>query len=405
MIASLRFQIGLFAVLQALLLTNNVTLIAINGLAGFQLAEDKTWATLPVTGYILGGAVWAMPAARIMRRHGRRVGYGIGSLVAVLASALGWAAMQAASLPLLCTATFIGGLYNAFGVSYRFAAADAADHYRPTFRARAISLVLAGGVIGGVVGPELAKWSRGVMPVAFAGTYLTLIGFAILSFLLAQLIRLPNRPVSASDGPARPLSTILAQPACWVAIVANALSYGVMNLLMVVTPLAMEACRHPFESAALVLEWHVIGMYAPGFVTGSLIGRIGVLPVIALGCVLMFGCVAVALSGVDLMQFLASLFLLGVGWNFMYTGGTTLLTRTCGPAEKNRVQGFADACTFATMIVTSASSAALLFSNGWALLNLLSVPFVAIVLVATIWLAGREGWGVGRLVSPQATVR
>ncbi len=399
---SLRGQVGLLAVMQALLLTNNVTMIAVSGLAGFQLADDKLMATLPVTGYVAGGAIWSMPAAMFMRRFGRRAGYTLGSLVAMAGALFAWYAMTVGSLGLLCLATFCCGLYNAFGASLRFAAADVADAYRPSFRARAISLVLAGGIVGGVVGPELSKFSRTWLPKEFAGTYLTLIGFAVASLVLAQLLRLPDRFARAPEGPVRPLREILAQPACWVAILSCAFGYGVMNLLMVATPLAMDVCRHPYASAALVLEWHVIGMFAPGLYTGTLVSRFGAPRVIFAGCVLMLACVAISLSGVDLMQFLVGLFLLGVGWNFMYTGGTTLLTASYRPQEKNKVQGFTDFCVFGLMITSSASSGALLMTNGWAVLNALSLPVVLAVMVAVIWLARRSGWDLGRPASVPA---
>lgn len=397
MLATLRFQVGLLALMQALLLTNNVTLIAVNGLAGLQLADNKLLATLPVTGYVLGGAVWSMPAAAFMRRYGRRAGYTVGSVAAMGGALLAWHAMTLGSLALLCVATFASGLYNAFGASLRFAAADVADTYRADFRVRAMSLVLTGGIAGGVLGPEISKWSRGWLPTQFAGTYLTLVGFALGSLLLAQLLRLRRPPPAGVAGDARPLGEILRQPACWVAIACAALSYGVMNLLMVATPLAMQVCSHPYASAALVIEWHVIGMFAPGLATGSLIGRFGVLPVIVSGCLLMLGCVAIALSGVELAHFVAALVLLGIGWNFMYTGASTLLTSAYRPAEKNKVQGFMDLCVFTVMITSSASSGALLFVNGWSILNLLSLPFVLAALGAVAWLAGRNGWALGRV--------
>ena len=397
MLSSLRSQIGLLACLQALLFTNNVSLVAVTGLAGFAIADTKLLATLPVTGYVLGGALWAMPAAAVMHRVGRRAGYSIGSIVAALGSLLAWYALTQSSLVLLCVSTFVLGLYNAFGVSLRFAAADVADAYRPTFKARAISLVLTGGIAGGVIGPELAKWSSGWLPTKFAGTYLTLTGFAMLSLALAQLLRLPPRVEHEASGPARPLAQILRQPVCWVAIMTAALAYGVMNLLMVATPLAMEVCKYPFASAAMVIEWHVIGMFAPGLFTGSLIARFGALPIIVAGCLMMLACVAIALSGVELMHFLSALLLLGVGWNFMYTGGTALLTTAYRPSEKSRVQGFNDFCVFATMVTSSASSGAMLVVNGWSVLNLLSLPFVVLVLVAVLWLAPRIGWGIGRV--------
>jgi MFS family permease len=396
-LSSLRMQVGLLALMQGLLLVNNVTLIAINGLVGFQLADNKLMATLPVTGYVLGGAVWSMPAAAIMKRYGRRVGYSLASVVAFFGALLAWYAVSQRSLALLCVATFICGFYSAFGASIRFAAADVADAYKPSFKAKAISLVLAGGILGGVVGPEVSKWSRTWLETQFSGTYLTLSGFAILGFLLSQLIRLPATKALISDIPARPLKEILAQPACWVAILCSALAYGTMNLLMVATPLAMDVCKHPYALAALVLEFHVIGMFAPGLFTGNLIQRFGILPVIVTGCILMLLSVGIALSGVELMNFIAGLALLGIGWNFMFTGGTTLLTTCYRPSEKNKVQGFTDLCVFTIMITSSASSGALLYSNGWSLLNMLAAPFMVIVFGAACWLAIRTGWKVGQV--------
>jgi MFS family permease len=374
---------GLLTLMQALMLTNNVTLIAINGLAGFILADNKLLATLPVTGYVLGAALWSMPAASLMRRKGRRLGYSLGSMAAIVGSLIGWYAMQERSLALLCFATFVCGINNAFGASLRFAAADVADAYRPSFKARAISLVLTGGIVGGIVGPEMAKWSRTALSTPFAGTYLTLVAFALMSLIMAQFLRLPVLATAANAAPARPLRELLKQPTCWAAIVCMALAFGTMNLLMVATPLA--------------LEWHVIGMFAPGLFTGNLIQRFGILPIIVVGCLLNVACIAIALSGVEVMRFTIALFFLGVGWNFMYTGGTTLLTTCYRPQEKNKVQGFADSCVFTLMISSSASSGALLHANGWAVLNWLSLPVIALVFGLMLWLGARAGWGLGRV--------
>lgn len=390
---TLKFQLSLLTTMQALLLVNNVTMVTINGLAGYVLTNEKWMATLPVTGYVLGGAIWAMPAAAFMRRFGRRAGYSLASFAAMAGGVMAWYAMSVGSLWLLCLATFIAGFYNAFGASIRFAAADVADEYRPGFKAKAISLVLTGGIMGGVIGPELAKWSRTWLETDFAGTYLTLIGFAVASLLLAQLIRLPDgKSAPILTGHIRPLREILLQPICWVAILCAALSYGVMNLLMVATPLAMQAHDHSFGAAALVIELHVIGMFLPGLFTGWLITRMGVLPIIMIGAVLNVACVIVALSGVAVMHFLSALFLLGVGWNFMYTGGSTLLTRAYEPQEKNKVQGFMDVCVFGTMITTSASSGALLFVNGWTILNFISLPIVLLIMASVFWLGRQTGW-------------
>lgn len=392
----LGFQIGLLATMQAMLLIVNVSLVAINGLVGFALADNKLLATLPVTGYVLGAAVWAMPAAALMGRLGRRRGYTIGAIVMVFGAGLAGFAVHAANLWLLCFATFICGSFNAFGISYRFAAADVADAYRPGFRAKAISLVLAGGIAGGVVGPTLAGWSRGWLPTQYMGTYLALGALALVSLALAQLLHVPEPAVAPVLGPARPLREVLRPATPRIAILCCAISYGVMNLLMVATPLAMQAHHHPFVATAMVLKWHVIGMYAPGFVTGALIARWGVLPVIAAGGLLLLGSVAAALTGTGVQEFVVALILLGVGWNFMYTGGTMLLTYEYGAGEKNRAQGFMDACVFLTMVTSSASSGALLIADGWHLLNLVALPFVLIGLFAVVWLARRRGWNLER---------
>ena len=393
---SLNFQVGLLAALQALLLTNNVTLIAVNGLAGATLAADPLYATLPVTGYVTGAAATSMLAARVMRLRGRRYGYSVGAVAAIVGSLLAWWAVSIGSLPMLVVATFVTGLYNAFGVSYRFAAADAADAWQPSFKARAISLVLAAGIVGGVVGPELSKVTREWLPTLFSGSYLALTVFAVLSLIAVQWLHLPESKQSAAQGPARPLRQILAQPNAWIAVLVAALAYGVMNLIMVATPLAMKVCGQPYSAAARVLEWHVIGMFVPGLFTGSLIGAVGVVPVMVAGCLLMLLSAAVALSGLEIWHFTVALFALGVGWNFMYTGATTLLTTSYQPSEKNRVQGFNDACVFAVMVTSSFSSGALLHIQGWNTLNQLSVPIILIALIVTLVASRSVGWRFGR---------
>ncbi|MEZ5651209.1 MAG: MFS transporter [Burkholderiaceae bacterium] len=400
LLRTLPFQIGLLTVMQAMLLMNNVSLIAVSGLAGLTLASDALMATLPVTSYVFGGALFAMPAQALMRRLGRRRGYTVAGLAAVSGSLLAWQAMEMHSLAMLCVATFVCGIYNAFGASLRFAAVDVADTYRPSFKPKAISLVLTGGIVGGILGPEAAKITRTWLHTEFAGTYLSLIAFAVVSVSLAQFIRLPDpRSAAVAEGPARSLREILAQPSCWVAVLCAALAYGIMNLLMVATPLAMQVCSLPFNDAAFVLEVHIIGMFLPGLFTGSLIARFGVLRIVFIGSLLMLVCVGIALSGVTLMHFTAALFLLGVGWNFMYTGGSTLLTQSYRPQEKNKIQGFMDAVVFGTMISTSASSGVLLFVNGWEIINLVSLPFVVLCLVTVGWLASRHGWRFGLAVA------
>ncbi len=378
----------LLSVCQALFLTNNVTFIAINGLVGLSLAPLGWMATLPVTGYVVGAALSAMPVARLQARVGRKRSFQIGLVVAGLSAALCALAVSIGSFWLLVAATVFAGFYSANGALYRFAGPELVQ---PAFKERALSWVLAGGVAGAFIGPNLASATRAWLSVPFAGAYLALVGVAVLGLVVMSFIRFPEHvaPVAgASTG--RPLAEIARQPAFVVAIIAAALGYGVMNLLMAATPIAMAQCKHPFDSAALVLEWHVLGMFVPSFFTGNLIKKFGAVPVMLVGALLNLICVVVALSGVDLMQFLIALFVLGVGWNFLYTGGSTLLTKTYRPEEKNRAQGAMDTCVFWTMALSSFSSGALITTQGWTWLNLGSLLPIALVTAALIWLAMQQ---------------
>jgi MFS family permease len=256
------------------------------------------------------------------------------------------------------------------------------------FREKAVSLVLAGGLVGAVLGPNLASRTRTWFEVPFAGAYLALAVVALLGVVVISFMRFPPLPPRLSKADSgRPLSVIMRQPIFIVATAAAALSYGVMNLLMAATPLAMQACGFPFDDAALVLEWHVIGMFAPGFFTGHLIKRFGVLSIMGVGVLLNVVCIAIALSGVDLPQFLIALFLLGVGWNFLFTGSTTLSLQSYRPEEKDRAQAAINFFVFATMAVTSFASGALVTTQGWQLLNLGSLIPVALTGGAIAWLA------------------
>jgi MFS family permease len=345
-------------------------------------------ATLPVTGYVVGAALSAMPVSRLQARLGRKRSFQIGLMVAAGSSALCALAVSLQSFWLLVVATVVAGFYSANGALYRFAGPELVA---PAFKERAISWVLAGGIAGAFIGPNLASAARGWLAVPFAGSYLALVGVAGLALLALSFIQFPAHVAPAPGATAgRPLAELARQPAFVVAIIAAALGYGVMNLLMAATPIAMQQCKHPFSSAALVLEWHVLGMFVPSFFTGNLIKRFGVLPVMAVGAALNLVCVAVALSGVELMQFLVALFALGVGWNFLYTGGTTLFTQAYKPEEKNRAQGVMDSCVFWTMAVSSFSSGALITTQGWTWLNLGSLLPIALVLVALLWMAMRR---------------
>ena len=381
-------NLWLLALCQGLFLTNNVTFIAINGLVGLRMAPFGWMATLPVMGYVVGGALATPLVARTQARYGRRVSFQIGLAVAVASALLGAWAVADKQFWWLVAATVVAGYYSANGQLYRFAAAELA---LPAFRERAVSLVLAGGLIGAIAGPNLAARTRNLLGVPFAGAYVVLAGVALLAMLLMALVQFPaHQPPTAHAARGRPLSEIARQPVFLVACLSAALGYGVMNLLMAATPLAMQQCGLGFDDAAFVLEWHVIGMFAPGFVTGHLLKRFGTLPVMGVGVLLNLLCIAIALSGVELHQFAIALFFLGVGWNFLFTGSTTLSLAAYRPEEKDRAQAAINFSVFAVMALTSLASGALVVTQGWGLLNAGSLFPVGLTALALGWLAWRQ---------------
>jgi MFS family permease len=447
---SMRRNLWLLAICQGLFLTNNVTFIAINGLVGLALAPLGWMATLPVMGYVVGGALSTSLVARTQTRFGRKISFQLGLAVAIGSALLCCYAVYGRHFWLLVTATVIAGYYNANAQLYRFAAAELAT---PDFREKAVSLVMAGGLLGAIAGPNLAARTRSLTDVPFAGAYLALAGVALLAMALLAFIDFPPTPrksdaqgrsagpsqakpapsggsdvhevtsvgAQVSAGPpqarpapsggsdvhevtsvgaveARPLSEIMRQPVFMVAAAAGALGYGVMNLLMAATPIAMQICSLPFSDVATVLEWHVIGMFAPGFFTGHLIKRFGTLTIMGVGLALNIACVMIALSGIEFQQFLIALFLLGLGWNFIFTGSTTLALTAYRPEEKDRAQGALNFCVFATLALTSLASGVLVTTSGWAWLNIGSLLPLAVTALALGWLAleGRKVQNRGR---------
>ena len=377
-------NVGVLAICQGLLLINNTVLITVNGLAGITLAPDKALATLPVSLYFVGSALTTIPLSFMMKRYGRRAGFTLGAVFAVIGSLICAAALYAASFWLLCAGVLVLGGYFAAGQYYRFAAADTAP---ADFKATAISLVLAGGIVGGFVGPETSKRTMELVPGHFyAGAYLSLVGFALLSALVLRWLRIPALGHAQRVSAGRPLAVIARQPAFIVAVLCGMIAYGVMNLLMTTTPLAMIACEHPFSDAAFVIQWHVVGMFAPSFVTGALIKRFGQATIMLAGVALNVACVMIALAGVEVMHFWLAMLLLGVGWNFMFIGATSLLTETHTPAERAKVQGMNDAAIFITMVASSFSSGALFSLQGWEAMNRWALPVLAVAGAAVLWL-------------------
>jgi MFS family permease len=374
-------------------------LIAIAGLSGYALAADKAWATLPVTIYVIGSALATLPSGTFMKRHGRRSGFALGATFGIAGGVVCAAALWLESFLVLCMGTAVLGVFVAFGRAYRFAAADSAPQ---AFKAKAISLVLAGGIVGGILGPNLANWTKDMMPgLAFGASFLAISALSALTLLALMPLRIPPLTAAEQAEPGRPIGEIMRQPTFIVAVTASAVGYGIMNLLMVATPIAMHHHDYPFSNTAFVLEWHLIGMFAPSFFTGHLITRFGALKVMTVGAILNLVCIGIALSGETVWHFWASLCILGIGWNFLFTSGSALLTETYRPSEREKTQSMHDFVTFATMAVTSLVSGAMLSHEGWGwhAINYGSLPFIGAVLIAIAWLSAMRRGGVSGTAS------
>ncbi|MBF0614725.1 MAG: MFS transporter [Magnetococcales bacterium] len=387
---TIRRNLLLLSLAQGVLTLNNITLIAINGLHGLALAPDPSLATLPVATFVAGAAVNALPASWYMHHHGRRAGFRLGAVLGILGNLIALAGTWNRDFLLVCLGSLFCGLHNAFGQQYRFAAADTASD---AWKSRAISLTLAGGILGGVLGPELSKWTRTLIEPMFAASYAALALLGIFSWLLLGRLQIPHHPEGSPSQPLprRPFGHIIRQPLYLVAVLASTTGYGVMNLLMSATPLVMLGCQHPFDSAALVLEWHVLGMFVPSFFTGAWIQRFGVTRVLLVGAGLLAFCLIIALSGTSVAHFWWSLLFLGVAWNFLYIGGTTLLTLCHRPEEKAVAQGFNDFLVFGVQTVTAFSSGAIANRSGWDGVIHGALPATLLLTAALLWLLHRTG--------------
>lgn len=358
--------------------------MAVTALAGAALAQDKALATLPLTMFFIGAAVTTIPMSYLMKHAGRRWGFTLGALCAAMGASICAAALYAKSFWLLCGGVLVLGIYFAAGQYYRFAAADVAP---ADFKSKAISLVLAGGVLGGFIGPETSKLTIDrVTGYTYVGPYLSLIVYALLAVLILRWLRIPSLSERERREEGRPMAVIVRQPSFVVAVLCAMICYSVMTLLMAATPLAMIACRHPFSDAAFVIQWHMVGMFAPSFITGYLIYRFGLVPIMLTGVALNLVCIAIAVAGIALVNFWLALLLLGVGWNFMFVGATTLLTEVHTPAERAKVQGLNDAAIFVTLVASSLASGVLFSFQGWQAMNYYAIPLLVIAGAAILWL-------------------
>ncbi len=378
-------SVALLASCQALATTGNALLITIAALIGYELAPNPTWATFPLAIFHVATMSSTLPAAFLMKQWGRRWGFITGLGIASAGAMLGLGAILTQHFGLFCVATTCLGSFNAFVGHYRFAAAELTDD---VFRSRAISSVIAGGIVAALLGPQLATWTRGLFPTAlFAGCFVTMLGLYIGSMLLLALIELPHSQAVIHQTSGRPLRILVMQPTFLVAVLGSMVGYGVMVLVMTATPLAMVANQLPFEQAAFVIQWHVLGMFGPSLITGSLITRLGVLTVILVGGILNVLSLGINLMGQTLPHFWVALLLLGVGWNFMFVGSTTLLTETYHPQEKSKAQAIHDFLMFGCVAASALFSGGLLNQVGWAGVNGSGIPMVVLSMIAVAGLS------------------
>lgn len=378
---SAKKNVGVLALCQVFFNSGNTILAVTSALVGFQfLGDDKTLATVPVAAMVIGTALATVPASLIMRRVGRRVGFRLGALIGLTGAAVASGSFFLGGFWMFVAGTLLIGVNTAFGQQYRFAAADVASE---NFRGKAISLVLAGGVVAAFVGPEIARITVDIVPDHnFLGPYLALMVLLLITYAALGMVDIPKDTGVAVSEPQRPLLEIARQPTFIVAALSAIVGYVVMVLLMTATPIAMLQHNYTFVDTKFVIQWHVVAMFAPSFFTGSLMARFGKLNVIFAGVVILAGSIAAALAGTALTNFWLALFLVGLGWNFMFIGGTTLLTDTYRPSERAKAQALNELLVFGSVAVASLSSGVLLQVVGWNAVNYGAVPLLLIAALA-----------------------
>jgi len=377
------------ATCQGLLFSINTVFAMVSGLVGLTLAPDPSLATVPVGLFITGAALTTYPASILMGRIGRRPGFLIGASIGFYGGVLGAWAVAIESFGLLCFAGLFMGMYFAFGLYYRFAIADVATG---ALKRHAVSIVLAGGVLSGVIGPHSAAWSRDLLaPQTFMASYVVVSALSYLKLLLLAFIDIPTPPKAERRQSGRPLGEIVRQPRFIVAAIAGMVSWAAMNQVMMGAPLAMHVHSLPFSDAAFVMQWHNFAMFLPGFFAGALVNRFGVYNVMLWGGVMLFGSVAAVVTGIDLWNFWWAAFFVGTGWCFLFVSATILITECCTVQEQAKTQGFNDFLVFFAQAIGTFSTGALLHLIGWNAVGYTLLPIIAITAGATIWLARREG--------------
>lgn len=381
-------QVLILASAQALFQTVSVLVMTVGGLAGAQITPRPELATLPIAAMFLGTALMTFPAAHFMAKAGRRAGFLLGAGLGIAGGVIAAAGIWMAQLYLLSLGTMLVGAYQAFAQFYRFAASEVADD---AFRPRAISFVMAGGVVAALLGPLLGRLGGPLMEPAYLGSFLIL---ALVSLIAAgglTGLKMPDAKADHVDThKGRPWAEIVLQPAYLVALFGAATGYGIMILAMTATPIAMQNHHHDLAAAATVIQLHVLGMFLPSFFTGSLIARFGVLRVMLAGMLILAAHVVLTFTGTSFTSFASALIMLGVGWNFLYIGGTTLLTTTYSPAEKSRTQATNDMIIFVVGLACSFSAGGLLQALGWQTMNAILLPWLGLAALALIWFGQRS---------------
>ena len=358
--------------------------VSASSIVGFQIAENKALATFPLTFHLLGTMLAGIPASILMKFIGRRYGFLIGTGIGTFGAASASLAIIYSSFPFFCLSIFCLGILNGFAQLYRFTAVEVSSI---ELRTKAVSYVMLGGIAAGFIGPAIAAEGKDYIENAqFAGSYLSIILLYFFIVIILMRIRLPQPSLEEQTGDTRPLKVIFMQPKFIVSVLSAMIGYGVMAMIMTATPLAMtKGNGYPFSDAAFIIQWHALGMFAPSFITGSLIKRFGAVQIIFTGILLNFICIAINISGTELINYWSALVLLGVGWNFMFVAGTTMVTETYQASEKAIVQGVNDFLVFGTAALSSLLSGVLQTSFGWETVNLSAVPLLLIVLVPLFW--------------------
>ena len=383
---SFKHNIPILALCQALFMSGTSLMVATTALVGFSLADDKVYASLPFTLQLLATMFTSIPAAMLMGKIGRKYTFLLGTIIAMIGAAICAFAVIQHNFLLFILGSILIGIYSGVSNFYRFTAADSVDK---AHKSRAISYVLAGGVIAAIIGPNLANYTRDIISgAAFAASYTAIISLYILSFILLSFLDLPHKEKSAEEkkDSGRPLYIIAKQPRFIISLVCGMLGYALMTLLMTATPLAMQHNHHIYSDTAFVIQWHVLGMFAPSFFTGNLIKRFGVLNIMFLGALFGAACIFINLNGTSVTHFWLALFLLGISWNFLFIGATTLLTETYSDKEKFKSQALNDFLVFSVVSAASLFAGVLHHKFGWQLVNYIAIPAIIGILISLIWL-------------------